>query len=176
MAYVQWLGVRFDDVDHAQIVYFPRLFGYCHWVFEDFFRLEVQVPYAQMLNERGIGFPTVHADADFKSPLRFGDVCRIELQTLKLSARSITNQYKLYLGDSQKLCAQVQIAVVAVRLATLEAVPLPEEVRVALVRLAWEVSGAAKVELFGDREGKPGRRLACWPPCPTTDASAEGRA
>lgn len=51
----------------------------------------------------------------------------------------------------------------------------PEEVRVALVRLAWEVSRAAKVELFGDRDGKPGRRLACWPPCSTADASAEAR-
>jgi diguanylate cyclase (GGDEF)-like protein len=51
----------------------------------------------------------------------------------------------------------------------------PEEVRVALVRLAWEVSGAAKVELFGERDGKPSRRLACWPPCPTADSSAEAR-
>ena len=134
MAHVQWLGVRFDDVDHAQIVYFPRLFGYCHWVFEDFFRLEVQVPYAQMLNGRGIGFPTVHADADFKSPLRFGDVCRVELRTLKISTRSITNQYRLYLGDTQTLCAQVQIAVVAVRLASLEPVPLPDEVKAAFGR------------------------------------------
>ena len=134
MAYLQRLGVRFDDVDHAQIVYFPRLFGYCHWVFEDFFGLEVKVPYAQMLNERGVGFPTVHAEADFKSPLRFGDVCRVELQTLKLSEQSITNQYRLYLGETQTLCAHVQIAVVAVQMVTFKPMPLPDDVRAAFER------------------------------------------
>jgi diguanylate cyclase (GGDEF)-like protein len=37
----------------------------------------------------------------------------------------------------------------------------PEEVRVELVRLAAEISGAARVELFSDRAA---RRLASWPP------------
>ena len=44
MPYVQKLGVRFDDVDHAQIVYFPRLFGYCHWVFEDYLHCNRKQP------------------------------------------------------------------------------------------------------------------------------------
>ncbi len=39
----------------------------------------------------------------------------------------------------------------------------PEEVRVELVRLAAEITGAARVELFGDRNGRNPRRLACWP-------------
>ncbi len=39
----------------------------------------------------------------------------------------------------------------------------PEEVRVELVRLASELTGAARVELFGDRNGRMPRRLACWP-------------
>ncbi len=40
----------------------------------------------------------------------------------------------------------------------------PEEVRVELVRLAWKISGASKVELFCDRNGRVARRLASWPP------------
>ena len=39
----------------------------------------------------------------------------------------------------------------------------PEEVRVELVRLASKLSGAARVELFSDRNGRNPRRLACWP-------------
>jgi len=41
----------------------------------------------------------------------------------------------------------------------------PEEVRVELVRLAWSISGAAKAEIYSDREGRAARRLACWPCC-----------
>jgi diguanylate cyclase (GGDEF)-like protein len=40
----------------------------------------------------------------------------------------------------------------------------PEEVRVELVRLAWKITGASKVELFCDRNGRVARRLASWPP------------
>jgi diguanylate cyclase (GGDEF)-like protein len=39
----------------------------------------------------------------------------------------------------------------------------PDEVRVALVRLAAEISGADRVELLRERGGHSARRLACWP-------------
>lgn len=51
----------------------------------------------------------------------------------------------------------------------------PEEVRVELVRLAWKVSGASKVELFCDREGRVARRLACWPPSIPLETTSETR-
>jgi diguanylate cyclase (GGDEF)-like protein len=55
----------------------------------------------------------------------------------------------------------------------------PEEVRVELVRLAWEISGASKVELFCDRDGRVARRLACWPTSipneTTTESSSSPR-
>ncbi len=40
----------------------------------------------------------------------------------------------------------------------------PEEVRVALVRIAAMASGADRAELMLDQGGRPPRRLACWPP------------
>lgn len=133
MAYTQRLKVRFDDVDYAQIVYFPRLFGYCHWVFEDFFANEVGVSYAEMLTKRGVAFPTVHTEADFRAPLRFGDPCRVVMDTVKLSSRSITNRYRLFLGESQKLCAKIEIVTVPIGLDDFKPRELPEDVRVAFL-------------------------------------------
>ena len=49
----------------------------------------------------------------------------------------------------------------------------PEEVRVWLVRLAWAISGASKVELFCDRDGRVARRLACWPPSIPLETTTE---
>ncbi len=51
----------------------------------------------------------------------------------------------------------------------------PEEVRVELVRLAWTISGASKVELFCDRDGRAARRLACWPPSIPHETTTESR-
>src|SRR5438094_171983 len=114
MAYVHRIPVRFDDVDYARIIYFPRLFGYCHQAFEEFFAREANVPYAVMLRDRKLGFPSVHAEADFKHPLRFGDVCRVVMETLKVGTHSLTNRYRLYLGETETLCAEARLVTVAV--------------------------------------------------------------
>ncbi len=133
MAFTKKIPVRFDDVDFARVVYFPKLFGYCHQVFEDFFGEAVGIPYAQMLQKRKVGYPSVHAEADFKHPLRFGDVARISMETVKLSSKSITNRYQLFLNDSATLCAEVEIITVPIDMDTFKAKPVPEDVRMAFL-------------------------------------------
>jgi 4-hydroxybenzoyl-CoA thioesterase len=133
MAYTQRIQVRFDDVDYAQVVYFPRFFAYCHWVFEDFFTKEAGVPYAEMLQKRRVGFPTVHSEADFKLPLRFGDLCRIVMETTRLGEGSITNRYRLHNGDSPRVSAVIQLVTASVSMDTFKPVPMPEDIRVAFL-------------------------------------------
>src|SRR5262249_15155860 len=99
MGYVQRITVRFNEVDYARIVYYPRLFSYCHWVFEDFFGRELGIPYAEVLTKRRVGFPVVSAKADFRSPLRFGDICRVEMEAAQIGRKSLTTRYRLYQGE-----------------------------------------------------------------------------
>jgi 4-hydroxybenzoyl-CoA thioesterase len=133
MAFTHWINVRFDDVDYAQIVYFPKLFAYCHWTFEDFFASQVGMSYATLLTQKRIGFPTVHSSADFRMPLRFGDVCRVVMEVTKLGTKAVTNRYQLFLGDSQKLCAEVELVHVAVNLNSFKTVVIPEDIRLAFL-------------------------------------------
>ena len=133
MAFIKKIPIRFDDVDFARVVYFPNLFGYCHQVFEDFFAEAVGIPYADMLQKRKVGYPSVHAAADFKHPLRFGDVVRISMETIKLSPKSITNRYQLFLNDSATLCATVEIITVPIEMDTFKARSVPEDVRLAFL-------------------------------------------
>ncbi len=132
MAYVQHLKVRFNDVDFARIVYYPRLFAYCHAVFEDFFAAEAGMTYAEVLQKRRIGFPVVSAKADFKSPLRFGDTCRIAMEALHLGKRSLTCRYRLYLGESDRLCAEIEVTAAVVSMDDLTPVDLPADLRAVL--------------------------------------------
>jgi YbgC/YbaW family acyl-CoA thioester hydrolase len=134
MAYERRRVVRFHEVDYARIVYFPRLFAYCHEAFEDFFRDEVGVTYPLMLQERRVGFPVVSTSAEFQLPLRFGDPVRIVMETVKVGARSLTNLYHLFHEEREELCAQLRIVTVSISMDRVESVPLPDDVREAFER------------------------------------------
>ena len=132
MPFVRELPVRFPDVDFARVVYYPRFFDYCHQVFEDFFAAEVGVPYPRMLQDRKVGYPSVHASADFKHPLRFGDVVRIELSCDAVGARSITCRYRLSVRGTA--CAELKIVVAPVDMDTFQGLSVPDDVRAAFER------------------------------------------
>lgn len=93
--YTGQIRVRFGDIDQAGIVYYPRFFNYFHMVYEDYLRERV-IPLHVLLKERHIGFPIVHLEADFRAPLRYGDVCPVELELVKLGGSSLTYRYRIY--------------------------------------------------------------------------------
>ena len=56
--------VRFADVDHAGIVYYPRFFHYFHLAFEELFRQRIGArAYVDLLDKDRVGFPAVRAEA-----------------------------------------------------------------------------------------------------------------
>lgn len=92
MTFRTTIKVRFADEDHARIVYYPRFFHFFHVAFEDFFEAE-GVPYRTCLDE-GVGWPAVHAESDFESPVRFGDVLAIDVDVERLGRSSATFAYR----------------------------------------------------------------------------------
>ena len=89
--------VRFADVDHAGIVYYPVFFHYFHLTFEEFFRQRMgQRAYVDLLDEQRIGFPAVRSECEYRGPLRFGDTAEIEMSVAKLGNRSITFRFCVY--------------------------------------------------------------------------------
>ena len=132
MAFTRDIAVRFPDVDYARVVYYPRFFDFAHQVMEDFFAAEVGTPYVKMLTEQKVGFPTVHCEADFKAPLRFGDVARFELTCEKASERSVAIRYRISRGGVH--CATLKVVTAPVNMDSFTAVPVPAEVRAAFLR------------------------------------------
>ena len=126
MAYTTRVRVRFGDEDHAQIVYYPRFFNFFHIAFEDFFN-EQGLPYQKVLDEGGVGFPTVHLETDFKKTLRFGDVFEIEVAVEKIGRSSAVFHY---LGRKDgELAAEARMTVVCVDMKTWKPVPIPDKYR-----------------------------------------------
>lgn len=119
------LKVRFSDEDHARIVYYPRFFHFFHVAFEDFFENE-GVPYRACLDS-GIGWPAVHAEADFECPVRFGDLLEIELGVARLGRSSATFAYRGTVAGRAAVRGKVVVA--CVDMATMQARPIPAEYR-----------------------------------------------
>jgi 4-hydroxybenzoyl-CoA thioesterase len=129
------IQVRFGDVDHAGIVYYPQFFIYFHEAFEDFFD-ENGLPYDALLNQRRIGFPTVHIETDYKLPLRYGDALDIELSVPRLGGRSATFRYLGYRHKDGLLSCSAQITCACVDLDRFDAVPIPDDLKALFQRFA----------------------------------------
>lgn len=123
--------VRFAEVDAAQIVFFARYLEYCHDALEAFFGA-LEGGYPHMINVRDLGIPSVHAEIDWRAPLRYGDTARIEVRVAQIGTRSATFVHRLYrLGDNV-LAAEVKQTVVFCHLRALGSVVIPGDVRALL--------------------------------------------
>lgn len=137
MSFLFATPVRFSDVDHAGIVYFPRFFHMFHLAFEELWRTRLGArAYVELLDRDRLGFPAVHAACDFKAPLKFGDLAEIELSVARLGGRSITFHYQVHrAGDPRILCADGQVVCAMVDLARFVAVDVPARVTALLADL-----------------------------------------
>jgi 4-hydroxybenzoyl-CoA thioesterase len=133
--------VRFSDVDHAGIVYYPRFFHLFHLAFEELWRTRIGPrAYSELIDRDRVGFPAVRAECDFKAPLRFGDTAEIVVTVPHLGTKSIKFRYCVYrLGEgdatthaiddvARVLCADGTVVCAVVDLARFVAMPIPERV------------------------------------------------
>lgn len=134
MAYTTQRIVRFDEVDYARVVYFPRLLSYCHHAWEDFFH-HASMSFVEMLERRKVGLPIVHTHADFRAPLRMGDTCIIHVEVAKMGRRSVTSRYRLLRGGDNALCAEAEIVHACIDMESFQPRDIPDEVRAVLAPL-----------------------------------------
>ncbi|HEY5936096.1 MAG TPA: thioesterase family protein [Kofleriaceae bacterium] len=129
MSFVFATPVRFADVDHAGIVYYPRFFHLFHLAFEELWRARIGPrAYSELIDRDRVGFPAVRAECDFKLPLRFGDTAEIEVTIPRLGAKSITFRYRVFRSEPRALCAEGTVICAVVDLARFVAIAVPERV------------------------------------------------
>ncbi len=126
--------VRFADVDHAGIVYYPRYFHMFHVAFEELWRERMGArAYVELLDRDRIGFPAVRAECDFRAPLRFGDTAVVAVSVVKLGGKSIQFKYQVFreretVDAPRLLCAQGLVVCAVVDLTAFVAVATPDKV------------------------------------------------
>ncbi len=127
MGFHAQVKVRFSDVDNAGIVYYPRFFHFFHVAFEEMFSTKFGIHYVDVINVEKLGFPAVHAESDFKAPLRYGDIADVEISLERLGAKSITFAYRLTRQPANELCATGKVTVAMIAMEGFRAIPVPEK-------------------------------------------------
>jgi len=134
MAYTSTQKIRFDDVDGAGIVYYPRFLHLCHAAFEDFFDDVAPFSYPSLIRDRRLGFPTVHIDADYKAPLAYGDTAIVTIAITKVGTSSIGARYEIRRRRDSVLAFTAAITAVLINLDTGRPVPLTDELKAVFER------------------------------------------
>ncbi len=137
MRYKTSLLVRFGDIDHAGVVYYPRFFNYLHMAFEDFFTEALGMPLHEIIDQRRLGFPIVHAESDFMKVLKYGDRIRVEVYLVREGRTSMTFGFDVVREEGDILSARARITNAVIDRDSFKAVPCPEDLK-ALFRRYYE--------------------------------------
>lgn len=133
MSFSRPLVVRFHETDPAGIVFFSRVFEYCHAVYEELLTEVVGGDFERFFRTSPWGTPLVHAEADYHRPLRLGERLTATVVVERVGRTSVSYRYALADGDGQ-LRATVRLVHSCIDRATFTAVPVPAELLAGLRR------------------------------------------
>lgn len=85
--------VEFRDTDAAGIVHFSVFFAYMEQAEHALLRT-VGLGVILDVGDQQISFPRVHAECDYRSPIKFEQLVDIEIVVQRIGSRSITYQFK----------------------------------------------------------------------------------
>lgn len=124
------ITIPFQDIDAAGIVFFAHLFRYAHEAYEQFMSAHDH-SLAEILKNGEYLLPLVHAEADYKQPLRHNERITIALNVKRLGETSFTLQYD-FMDEANRLRAVVETVHVSLGAGTQKPVAVPKSLRAVL--------------------------------------------
>ena len=103
--------VRFQHVDYAGIVVYPRYFERLNCIVEEFYDEALGLPFNQM-HETG-GIPTVDLKVQFKKPARLGEVLTKSFWIKNIGGASLLCGFKFENGQ-KAICLEGEVTLVNV--------------------------------------------------------------
>jgi acyl-CoA thioesterase FadM len=99
---------------------------------ERFFSECCKLEYSSLIREEQLGFPTVKSEAEFLTPIIYGDTIEIDLQPLELGTSSVQLQYLIQRQSDHVMCARIRQVHVAMNLSSKRPIPIPDKIRMCL--------------------------------------------
>ena len=131
--------IRFGDCDPAGIVFFPNWFVIAHGTIEDLFRERLRIDFHGLHGTRGIGTGFVHAAATFMRPGLMGD--DVAMTPLVRQVGRASYAFDLHIHRGEEELARLDLVTATTNLASRTSVPVPDDLRAALLRYRAECGG-----------------------------------
>ena len=127
MIFEREMHLGLSSVDKAGVVFYPELFRHAHDVYEAFMA-SIGYP-LERLFEKGLhAIPIVHAEADYRLPMRHGEAFLVKLRVQRLGTTSFTLSYD-FVGPGGQVCAQVTTVQAFVDRLTEGSASIPDDLR-----------------------------------------------
>ena len=121
--------VRFQDIDAAGILFFARAFEYFHDAYAALLEAR-SIDLPAIIRERRWGAPLAHAEADFKTPMRYGDRVVVAILRGVVGTTSLKVFYEVRAeDDATRVHCTGMTAHVFIDLASFATRGVPDEVR-----------------------------------------------
>lgn len=133
-AFVEQRLIRFQDIDAAGIIFYPRVLEMFHDAYAAFLGF-AGCPLPEVLRSGTWLAPVRHAEADYFKPLRFGDPVQVEICRAFVQETEATLGYRVARSEGGEVCVVGQVVHTFVERATFKRTPIPEPVRRALVAI-----------------------------------------
>lgn len=134
-AFIRKEKVRFQHVDFAGIVFYPRFLEMLNNIVEDFYEEALEMPFKNIHKTGGI--PTVDLKIQFKKAARLGDELTKYFWVKKLGSSSMTCGFKFEHEDGS-ICLEGEVSLVRVDFNgdrnDIKASPFPDDMRAKLER------------------------------------------
>jgi YbgC/YbaW family acyl-CoA thioester hydrolase len=122
------IPVRFQDVDAAGVLFFGRIFDYCHHAYEELIESS-GVDRAHYFAGAEYLVPIAHAEADYRSPIRVGERVVVTIDVTRVGRASFRLRYHVTGHSAGDLRAEVVTVHAFVDRATMRPIPIQEPLR-----------------------------------------------
>src|ERR1043166_5515569 len=134
--------VRWGDVDAARIIFYGSYIRFFEIAETELFRA-AGLPYGKVFDELNIWLPRVHLECDFHRAAQLDDLLEVSVYVGKLGRTSLRLNFEVRRKDKnglieQNLIATAHFVLVSTRRDNLQPIPVPEELRRALVAYSPE--------------------------------------
>ena len=140
MTFIREITPRFSQLDPAGILFFGEVFPICAGVYEDFIQ-SLGFGWDEWFNHPETASPVKHAEAEYFSPLRGGQVYKIDVEILSLRTSGFEVEFTVKRADT--LHCRVRIVHVFISKASGTKIPIPDAVRAAFTQAGSQAESEA---------------------------------
>jgi 1,4-dihydroxy-2-naphthoyl-CoA hydrolase len=132
--------VKLSDTDAAGVMFFAQLLRHAHDAYEAWMA-RLGRPLDGMIRTGSLALPIVHAQADYRLPLRHGETVIVRVGVARVGPKSFTIDYRFMTADNRP-AASASTVHAAVLPATGETTTLPADLAADLTALVRAGEGA----------------------------------